>query len=355
MSVVLAALAVAIGPAIASAPVIASADVGGGLGVAVERTGSGAYEVDWNTGKVVDIYVAEKAGAPASARRQLVDDDDDGKAAVSVTGSSRPFFYVVPADGKGEWVAERLLPLEGGRNFRDLGGYRAADGRTVAWGKLYRSGSMVGLTPADVEYLGRLGIRTVCDFRTSKERADEPNKWAQTAGIDYWTRDYEMSGGDLARLFRGGADAAQARAAMISLYRELPYEQAEAYKTMFRKMLDGQVPLAFNCSAGKDRTGLAAALILMALGVPRDAVMADYQLTDRYLPAAMARDKAAASQMLAAIPRDVLGAVMVADPAYLNAAFDEMTSRNGSPERYLRTVTGLTDADIARLRDMFLE
>lgn len=331
------------------------ADVAGNAVPAVERTGPGAYEIDWTAGAPVDIYVADKADAPAGERRQLVDDDTDGKAAVSVAADKRPYFYVVPEGGKGQWVAERLLPLEGGRNFRDLGGYRAADGRTVVWGKLFRSGSMVKLTPNDFDYLGRIGIRTVCDFRTQQERKDEPNKWAEAAGIDYWTRDYDMSGGDLDRLFQGGVTGEQARAGFTATYRQFPYEQAEAYKVMFRKMLAGELPLAFNCSAGKDRTGVAAALILTALGVPRDTVMADYTLTNRYLGAALARDKAQASPLLAKLPKEVLAALMAADPAYLNASFDEMTKRNGSPEGYLHDVIGLSDADITHLRDMLLE
>lgn len=331
------------------------ADVAGPAGLAVERTAPGAYEIDWTASAPVDIYVADKADAPANERRQLVDDDKDGKATVSVAADKRPYFYVVPEGGKGQWVAERLLPLEGGRNFRDLGGYAAADGRTVVWGKLFRSGSMVKLTPNDFDYLGRIGIRTVCDFRTDQERKDEPNKWAEAAKLDYWTRDYTMSGGDLKRLFSGDFTAEQAREAVIELYRTLPYEQAEAYRVMFRKMLDGGLPLAFNCSAGKDRTGLAAALILTALGVPRDTVFADYELTNRYLMNALTRDKASASPLLANVPKDVVAALMVADPAYLNAAFDEIAKRNGSTEGYLRDVLSLSDADIARLRDMLLE
>lgn len=323
--------------------------------IVAQRTGPGAYEVDWKAGETVDIYVADRPDAAADGRRRLVDDDQAGRAVLNVPTGNRPYFLVVPEGGKGRWVAERLLPLEGGRNFRDLGGYAAADGRTVVWGKLYRSGSMAALTPNDIDYLGRLGIRSVCDLRTSGERKSEPNAWAQNAKLDYWTRDYEMSGGDLTRLFRGGADAAQARAAMIALYHELPYEQADAYRIMFGKLLAGEVPLAFNCSAGKDRTGVAAALILTALGVPRDTAMADYTLTNRYLAAAMTRDKSAISPMLASVPRDVLAAVMAADPAYLNAAFDEMTKRNGSPEGYLRAVIGLKDDDVKRLRDTLLE
>ena len=72
-----------------------------------------------------------------------------------------------PPPVKQQWH-QRLLPLEGGQNFRDLGGYRTRDGRTVRWGMLFRSGAMDGLTAADYAYLGKIGIRTVCDFRSNE-------------------------------------------------------------------------------------------------------------------------------------------------------------------------------------------
>jgi protein-tyrosine phosphatase len=213
---------------------------------------------------------------------------------------------------------------------------------------------MAGLTSADYDYLDNLGIRSVCDFRTAGERRSEPNKWVGEARINYWTRDYEMSGGDLAKLFTGRATGEQARATMAEMYRELPYEQAPAYREMFRKMIAGKLPLAFNCSAGKDRAGLAAALVLTALGVPRKTVFADYELTNRYLRAALTRDKAN-DAMLSKLPKDIIGPVLAADPLYIRTAFDEMTKRDGSPEAYLRKVVGLSEQDQIRLKRALLE
>lgn len=330
--------------------------------VQAERISSDSYRVSWQAWKAgvpVDVFVANRPDAPASARRQLVDDDRDGTAVVTVPAGERPYFYLQPPKGQGRWVAERLLPLEGGRNFRDLGGYRTTDGRTVRWGKVFRSGSMAGLTAADYTYLGRLGIQAVCDFRTAPERQQEPNQWVRAARVSYWTRDYELSGGDLGRLFGGGkVTPAQVRTTMAEMYRALPYEQVPAYREMFRQMLAGQLPLAFNCSAGKDRAGLAAALVLTALGVPRETVFADYALTDKYLAAALARnpsDGGAISGILSRLPKDVAEVLMSADPAYIRAAFDEMTKRDGSPEGYLRKSLGVGPKELAALRKMLLQ
>lgn len=323
----------------------------------VEDAGPGTYRVNWgawNADAPMDLYVADKAYAPPTERMKIAPGASYA-AIVALPGfAGRPYFYLQPAKGEGRWLAQRVLPLEGGRNFRDLGGYRTSDGHSVRWGKVFRSGSMAGLTPADYEYLGRLGIRSVCDFRTAGERKSDPNKWVETARINYWTRDYDMSGGDLAKLFTGKATAEQARASMAEMYRELPYEQAPAYKEMFRKMVAGELPLAFNCSAGKDRAGLAAALVLTALGVPRETVFADYELSNRYLRSALARDKAS-DHMLSNLPKDIIGPLLAADPLYIKTAFDEMIRRDGSPEAYLRNIVGLTEQDQASLKRALLE
>ena len=98
--------------------------------------------------------------------------------------------------------AQRLPPLQGGRNFRDLGGYRTHDGRRVRWGRLYRSGSLAALTEADCRYLGGLGIRWVCDLRTTHERRSAPSAWCGDGAPLHWSRDYTLSFGDLRELHK---------------------------------------------------------------------------------------------------------------------------------------------------------
>ncbi|WP_157215600.1 tyrosine-protein phosphatase [Flavisphingomonas formosensis] len=251
---------------------------------------------------------------------------------------------------------QRVLPLQGGRNFRDMGGYATSDGHHVRWGLLFRSGAMSGLTPADYAYLDRLDIKFVCDLRTGRERTAEPTVWGGAHKPDYWTSDTLSSGGDLGRLLAPGANVtgAQIRATMMDLYRTLPETHREAYRAIFRHLVDGQVPVAFNCSAGKDRTGVGAALILSALGVPRATVVEDYALSDKVVDFR----KAFASQSnspFAKLPDAVITPLLKSDPAYIEAMLDGVNARYGSVEGYLKTELGLTDADIARMRANLLE
>jgi protein-tyrosine phosphatase len=175
----------------------------------------------------------------------------------------------------------RQLPLAGGCNFRDLGGYATKDGRRVKWHSLYRSGAMDRLSDAHFAQLRTLGLRTICDFRSQDERTNAPTSWERLEGVRYWSRDYHHGIGDLNRLLAADTiTLAGDRAVMSDIYRRLPLEQEAAYRELFAMLARGELPLLFNCSAGKDRTGLAAALVLTALGVPYDLIVEDYELSN---------------------------------------------------------------------------
>jgi protein-tyrosine phosphatase len=261
-----------------------------------------------------------------------------------------------PTDTSNGVDARRVIPLEGGRNFRDLGGYRTLDGRRVKWGKLYRSGSMAWLTPADYERLAKLSIKTICDLRTVQERTAEPNKWCQVANIGYWAREHSDSFGELRKVMVSGLSTPEmARAAMIEGYRQLPFEQAPAHQALFSRLAAGEVPLVFNCAAGKDRAGTAAALILSALGVPRETVVDDYMLTDRVVDLeAIFMDRKRKNE-LTGQARGVVTAILKADPSYLHAALDAVEEKHGTVAAYLQDAVGITEEALFTMRQSLLE
>ena len=329
--------------------------------VSAEPGTPGSFELRWTAGASdtpIDIFVADRPNAPPKTWRLLADDDRDGVAIVSPAATGRPYFYVTPNRGRGLWTAERALPLQGGRNFRDMGGYATSDGRHVQWGRLYRSGSMAELTTADYDYLGKLGIRVVCDLRTNEERQSEPNRWREVAHLDYWSRDYTNTFGELRQIFAGGTPTAeQAAAAMMAGYRNLPFDQAPAYRELFRRLAIDEIPLAFNCTAGKDRAGTAAAIILRALGVPLETVIVDYVLTDKYLDyRQLAKQGGSQSTSpMATMPREVIAAVLRADPIYIRAALSAIDEKHGSIEGYLRDELNVSARDLRRIRRQLLE
>lgn len=249
-----------------------------------------------------------------------------------------------------------LLPLEGGFNLRDMGGYATMDGRTVKRGMLYRSGVMSLLTEADEAHLASLGIATVCDLRRPGERKRDPTRWCEPAGAFYWSRDYTESSGVLSELLHGpGTTASRVREMMLSLYPEILVDHASSYRFLFERLAGGHVPLLFNCSAGKDRTGIAALLILSVLGVPRETIIEDYLLTNRYadFDRLLAAGRAGADRFREIDPA-VLEPLFAADADYLVTAFDSLDRDHGGVDAYLAAI-GVDDAARGRLHDLLLD
>ncbi|MCP8897705.1 tyrosine-protein phosphatase [Gilvimarinus xylanilyticus] len=309
----------------------------------------------------VDIY---QASSPDIQNMVKIADDISGNSyRINDDFDTRHYYYVAPNNGEGRWVAERLLPLQGGHNFRDLGGYQTEDGQYTQWGKLYRSGTMNGLTDADYDYLDDLGIRVICDFRSNEERQHEPTQWQSfTHGAEYLTRDYsmrEMMSGDGALNIASIRTKEDAEQMFAGFYRKGPYSYKEQYKQMFAELVAGNAPLAFNCSAGKDRAGMAAALVLTALGVPRDTVITDYALTEKVAFHSQeeidkAQEQDAPHSGFMQMPEEVRNVFMGSKPMFIEAMFDELEKNHGSTMAYIQKELDVSPSDLARLKSLYL-
>lgn len=255
----------------------------------------------------------------------------------------------------------RVLDLEGGVNFRDLGGYRTADGQQVKWGTVYRSGSPADLTEGDLEKLGQLGIRTVCDFRSNEERAGEPNPYvAANSTVEYLTRDYgDETSGLMSAVTGDDASPEKSRAAMTGFYKTIAQSHADSYRQMFAALADGKTPLAFNCSAGKDRAGTGAALVLTLLGVPRETVVADYALSDKIVDYKAQMEEDAAENpsyaAMAQIPYELIQPFMASDPAYIEAALEALEKQFGSVDAFIEQELKVTPEMREKIRANLLE
>ncbi len=329
----------------------------------------GHYVLEWQTepaGAPVNISVASNRQAEG-AKVIATDALDSGYQWDAGSAKGRQYFFVTPTNGRPFPVASRVLPLQGGRNFRDLGGYRTMDGSRVKWGKVFRSGVMDGLTDNDYDYLASLGIRTVCDLRAADERRAEPTDW-RAGDIRYMTFPDPTSDEDaspLSVLKDPDVTPERVAAAMAKGYVGIAYDQAPAYRAMFDRLAGGEIPLAFNCSAGKDRTGIGAALLLTVLGVPRETVIADYALSDDvvdYMNEFMGEDARAAAlergspyAFLFQMPPQMVEPLMRSDPLYIESALDALATRYGSVMTYIRQELNVTDDEIQAIRAALLE
>jgi protein-tyrosine phosphatase len=269
-----------------------------------------------------------------------------------------------PACDHGRMTPDRILPLAGGCNFRDCGGYATADGRRVRAGRLYRSGTLQHLTPADIDRLHALGLRAVCDLRRSDERARHPSPaFAPHVRCFQWETSTEASPiRDPA--FAAAASLEEARGAMYAMYRRLPWSLRPRFAGVFDAMAHaGEGALVVHCSAGKDRTGVAIALVLAALGVPRETILADYAYTnvavdlERHLLGVGHEGvgiAATAAPILALSPA-ARAAVLDAHASYLEATVAAIEARHGSITVYLEDELRIPATRLDELRDRWLE
>ena len=329
------------------------------LEASVERDTAGELRIRWTTaaGEPVDVLVYEEINGRPTAARLVSQADADGQHQLAV-GPARPYVLLRSGSGQTLRVAERLLPLQGGQNFRDLGGYRTEDGRRVRWGQLYRSGTMHALTDNDYAMLGQLGIRVSCDLRATDERVKEPTRWAVDRPPRRFERDYALDLGPLARELGDPAITPdRARAVFAQFYAELPVRFASQYREMFSELLRGGLPLSFNCSAGKDRTGVAAALLLTALGVPRESVIEDYLLSNRYYapkPPPPGQEDAT-SRWIASLSPEVRAVLMGVERDYIESSFAAIERRYGSLDAYFERELGVDARARAKLRERLTE
>ena len=263
---------------------------------------------------------------------------------------------LLPLEQREEW---RRLPLENNDNFRDLGGYRTADGRRVRWGLLYRSDDLAELSEQDHHYLERLGIRRVVDFRSRAEQEQEPDHLPE--GLTTSSRPMAMHyrGSNVFDLFHDveSLNSADTTAMMRGINRQMVSDYSDEYSGWLQRLADpGSSPQIFHCTGGKDRTGFAAAMLLLALGVPEETVMRDYMLSAEYYHAKL--DSSGWLIRLATLFRldmEKLRAVMTVRPDYLQAAFAEIRERHGSMEAYMQQTLGLSPQLRRQLQNRFLE
>ena len=240
----------------------------------------------------------------------------------------------------------RSLQLSGATNFRDLGGYRGRDGRIVRWRRIFRSDHLAGLTPRDRDVLSAAGLSRAFDFRGVQERAATPY---ELPGVVQHPLPIEPTVvQSLQAIVAAGRSltARDAIAVMEQTYRWFVHDNAHRFAELFRHLLEDDAPLVFHCTAGKDRTGLAAALILHALEVPREVVIEDFLLTN-----SLYRRPATASQSDA--PQEVLDVLWQVRVEFLEAALHAIDTGYGGADGYLEGL-GVGAQERERLAELYL-
>lgn len=256
---------------------------------------------------------------------------------------------------------DRLIPFDRVLNFRDFGGYDTADGLRVARGKLYRSAAFNDATEADIERLHGMGIRFMVDLRRPEERNREPNKWPGDRARVIINNEGPQDGlpPHLQALMQDDITPESVTSYMHMLYREFASNprHIDLYRNWFAELVEGG-PGLIHCAAGKDRTGLGCALTLMTLGVPEEAVIADYEFTN----AAINLDERLNhihDRLQVRLGRELdpeaLKPMLGVHVEYLRTAFDAIDAEFGSADAYVTEVLGVGARERAALRKNYLE
>lgn len=251
-------------------------------------------------------------------------------------------YFVLKTETEKTFFAENLMPMEGAYNFRDLGGFPTQDGLSVKWGVLFRSDDLMNLTDADLEYLEHLSILSIVDFRTEEEVKVSPDRLHALLNT-YWL---PLTPGNLSKeaIVRASGSLALDQL-MEDAYIDLVSKEEciDCYHRFFEVLSDPQKPpVIFHCSAGKDRTGVAAALLLLGLGVSEELVMANYLESNGNLHQKY-------SSVLEKYPQ--LEPMFSVKQEYLQYALDYLKNKYGSVENYLKKELKV---DLRKLKNIYL-
>lgn len=270
---------------------------------------------------------------------------------------------VLPADlPPAQREEHRVLAFEGIANFRDLGGYRTADDKTVRWGRLYRSGDLAEASRSDLQQLAKLELETLVDFRSGMEKTEAPDRLPENHDFEVVAIPTLDDGNaaifeDLTRRMESGDfEGFDANNLMLEANRQFAVEFTPQFRQFLHTVVaaDG-APVLWHCTAGKDRTGFAAAVLLQLLGVSRQTILEDYLLSDALSREAHSRDLTLVRWFKGEEAERQVAIMLGVDRSWLEAAFASIDENWGSFEAYARDGLQLTETDIRNLRTNLLE
>lgn len=294
--------------------------------------------LDIDTSESWKLY-AGKTVETIDLGKAVLEGNGKGNFEIPLNHSDRSYFRLDTESGK-MILAEKHLAMEGGYNFRDLGAYKTKDGKYLKWGKLFRSDDLANLSDKDLQYLSSISIATIVDFRDESEMLTAPDRLPANAN-------YEKMSISPGNLFSGiqNIENNNIDSLMMEMNRLFVSDSTiiATYRNFFQVIQNEKnTPILYHCSAGKDRTGMASALILYALGVDEATIMDDYMLSSVYLA-----DKY--GKFIEQYPE--AASLFTVKKNFLQAGIDLAKEKYGSIENFL---TDHLDVDIDKMKKMYL-
>jgi len=326
--------------------------------VHIWREPDGDYHIEWQASHPGTQVTVEPLCAQGSVEAHYSEEPLPRARLSGLQPATRHYFRLRDQHGTEVLSTERKFGMQGTPNFRDFGGYRSADGRQVKWGYLFRSGQLSSLSKQDVDLLASLDLDLVCDFRRAEEQQNDPSRLPRERRPKIVS--LPIIPGSNSRFFEEAENQLGGRAAMYDFMLEINRDFAEAqtatYARMFSEILEvDDARFLVHCAAGKDRTGFAAALVLAALGVPRDVIMRDYMLTSRFFKPMQEIDRLKRKYEMDHMDAESILPMLEVHEDYLARALGIIEQNYASMAAYLEEALGVGPAELAELRGRYLD
>jgi protein-tyrosine phosphatase len=310
--------------------------------------GSEVYSFKFTKQGKWDLYKGKTIGeidmsAPAGS-------SSGNELTINGLDSTQRYFFKLKLDDVSQaYISETQIAVHGQPNMRDLGGIVNKDGKSVVWGKVYRSGELGKLTDSDVKYLESMDIDNIIDFRFEEEFTESPDRLPE--GVNYISLPVEDSLMHRSVMTKWLlSNNAEGFDTLLIYWNKLFVTKFQnEYKEYFNILEEGKTTL-FHCTAGKDRAGLAAALFLYALDVDEETIMANYLKSNDYLKELNQKTVDYVNSM--GLNGELLWPVLLVKEEYLRAAINTIDSEYGGMDNYLKNIL---DVDVDKLKELYLE
>jgi len=329
--------------------------------VACETAPQGNYVIKWETFPPMDgtVKIYESSVPDSFNLSSPIAEAEIGKGFKDiffVQTAKRSYFKLVFNKKYSVITAERVIPMQSLFNYRDLGGYYTAKGQQTCWGKLYHSSSLSRATLDDAKSLNNLGIRTVIDFRTDRERHDFPSKYgaSQTFNFPLRGNPYTFY---FSRILSKEMKAGDVKVYAQDMFSFLLENNPDYFIKMFDILLDeNNYPILFFCSLGSDRSAVASALILAALDIDLDQIVGDYLQNNEQIDFKSYFSTLFKENLLLQDPdvQETFTAMYRVYKGTITYSFDRLLKDYGTLDNYFNTVLKLTTKKREKLKEIML-
>lgn len=328
--------------------------------ISVNRSSSGEFIINWKT-KHKQLPISVYHGTTADTIQHKIPfkfTKDPAAVILSQLDPAVPhYFKVVFETDKAITLGERRLPLQETVNTRDLGGYETAEGRRIKWGIVFRSDHLARLSEDDIAFLQQMKIQSVCDFRTSVEVQTRPDRFPADGYGTYThlpVNHLKFEPGLLFEKLKNGDASWLTPSFLIEGYHLNLDQFATTWGEVFRQLAEPKsLPLLFHCTGGKDRAGTFAALLLLALGVPEETVIYDYDLSNTYIADVV--NQIYAQFNIDADYREKIAPYFSAPQYCIEALLSHLHDKYGSPIKYLTSRAGVSEQVLQAIKYQLLE